>query len=260
MSFKDKVAMVAGGSAGIGQAIAAGLAARGARVAIVTRGAQQGEALAGQLRAAGGEAAWFQGDFLDYASMQAAAAAVRAALGPVNILIVTGGPDRPRPKLFMDTDPADYTAMFNNKCANRLIALRAVADQMIEQGKGKVVFLTTDAGRVPTPGESLVGTGAAGLIFATRAVARELSRHGIRINTVSATLTKNTSAWNKFLRGVETGSNEALVKAFRKIESRSPFGLNEPEDVANLALFLAADESDQISGATMSVNGGLSFP
>ena len=260
MRFAGKTALVAGGSVGIGLAIARGLATRGARVAIVTRNQDKGEAAAAQLRAAGGDARWFEGDFLDATSMQLAAASVRAALGIVDILVVTGGPDRPRPKLFMDTDPADYMALFANKCANRLIALRAVAPQMIERGKGKVVFLTTDAGRVPTPGESIVGTAAAGLMFATRAVARELSRHGIRINTVSATLTRNTAAWDKFERALANDSDEALVRAFRKIEARSPFGLNEPADVAELALFLASDASDQISGATISVNGGLSFP
>ena len=260
MDFTGKVALVAGGSIGIGYAIARGLAERGAAVAIVTRSAERGESAAAALRAAGGQAHWFAGDFLDYASMCLAAATVRAQLGPVDILVVTGGPDRPRPKLFMDTDPADYAAFFNNKCANRLIALRAVADQMIERGKGKVVFLTTDAGRVPTPGEVLVGTGAAGLMFATRALGRELARQGIRVNTVSTTLTRNTEAFNKMQRAIAKGSGEAIVKAFKKIEERSPFGLNEPEDVANMALFLASDQSDQISGSTVSVNGGLSFP
>ena len=88
MSFSGKIALVAGGSVGIGKVIAAGLAAGGARVAIVTRDAVKGEAAAAAMRDSGGEARWFQGDFLDYASMQAAAQAVRAAYGPVDILVV----------------------------------------------------------------------------------------------------------------------------------------------------------------------------
>lgn len=260
MSLQGKVAVIAGGSIGIGRVIAEGIAARGASVAVVTRSAEQGEATAAAIREAGGIARWFQGDFFDYDSMCRAAAEVSAAFGPIDILVASGGPKKPKPALFMETDPADYVSLFNSKCASRLTALRAVADQMVKQGKGKVVFLTTDGGRVPTPGEAVVGAAAAGLIFATRALARELSRYGIRINTVSATLTKGTEAWDRFVKGIENDPDDIIVKAFQKVEARSPFGLNEPADIANLVYFLVGDESDQISGATISVNGGLSFP
>ena len=260
MELQGRVALVAGGSEGIGREISLELARRGAAVAIVTRTPAKGEAVAAQIRDTGGRSQWFEGDFLDHGRMQAAADKVRDAFGPVDILVATGGPVYPQPKLFLDTDPVDYAQFFLNKCASRLIALRCVAGQMIGKGKGKVVFLTTDGGRVPTPSQVLVGAAAGGLAFATRTLALELARHGIRINTVSTTLTRDTGAWNRFKSAAESGSDATIVKAFRKLEAQTPFRLNETTDIAQLVAFLSGDASDQITGAVISVNGGISFP
>jgi len=258
LDLVGKVAVVVGGSQGIGKAVARGLAARGAKVAIVGRSRETGESVAMAIQAAGGTAQWFKGDATEYQQMQQMAAEVQEKLGPINILVASGGPLRPRPELFLQTDPADYMGYFTNKYVTRLYALRAVVDQMIAQGKGKVVFLSTDAGRVPTPSEALVGSAAAALMFATRALGRELSRHGIRVNTVSTTLTTDTPSWDRLQD--KALKEMTISKAFSKIEGRSAFGLNKPEDVAAAVLFFTGDESDQISGATISVNGGLSFP
>lgn len=258
MQFDGKVAVVTGGSRGIGAAITRRLAAGGADVAIVTRGRERGEAAAAAIREAGGSAQWFAGDTADFAQMHAMAARVAERLGGADILVASGSPTRPSAELFLDTDPDDFPAYFVRQCVTRLNPLRALADQMIAKGKGKVVFLTTDAGRVPTPSESLIGAGAAALIFATRALARELGRHGIRVNTVSTTLTRNTPAYERFTD--KANQDKVLNRAFSKIEQRAAFGLNDPDDVAAAVEFFAGDASDQISGATISVNGGLSFP
>ena len=257
MGFEGKIGVVTGASAGIGFAIARQLAERGAKVAVVSRNHERGEAAAQRIRDAGGDARWFGGDTTDYGQMADMAARVRDALGPVEILVGSGSPPKPSPELFLDTDPADFSAYFVRQCVTRLNVLRAVVDQMIANGKGKVVFLTTDAGRVPTPSEALIGAGASALMFATRALGRELGRHCIRINTVSTTLTRDTPAYDRF---TERTDDKVIKRAFSKIEGRAAFGLNTPDDVAAAALFFAGDESDQISGATISVNGGLSFP
>lgn len=230
----------------------------GARVAIVSRGRDAGESAAARIREDGGSAHWFAGDTRDYDQMATMASDVREHLGPVDILVASGSPTSPSAELFLETDPADYPRYFVRQCVTRLNPLRAVADQMIAQGKGKVVFITTDAGRVPTPSEALIGAGAAGLMFATRALGRELGRHGIRVNAVSTTLTRDTPAYDRFVD--KANADKVLTRAFNKIEQRAAFGLNEPDDVAAAVLFLAGDASDQISGATISVNGGLSFP
>jgi NADP-dependent 3-hydroxy acid dehydrogenase YdfG len=169
-----KVAIVTGGNRGIGSAIASGLAVAGARVAIVSRDRIDGERAAENLSAEVAVVSWYGGDTTVYGDMTRVVEEVVAEHGRIDILVGSGSPRLPSANLFLETDPADYAGYFVRQAVTRLTPLRAVADTMIAQGKGKVVFLTTDAGRVPTPSEALIGAGAAGLMFATRAIAREL--------------------------------------------------------------------------------------
>ena len=258
IGLEGKVALVTGGNRGIGGAVVAGLVSAGATVAIVSRDRASGEAAAGRASAEGGAVSWHGADATEYAEMLRAVEEIKRLHGRIDILVGSGSPRHPSARLFLETDPADYADYFVRQAVTRLTPLRAVADTMIEQGKGKVVFLTTDAGRIPTPSEALIGAGAAGLMFATRALARELGRHGIRINAVSTTLTKDTPSFDRFI--AKENAQLVLTRAFQKIEQRASFGLNAPEDVAAAVLFFASEASDQITGATLSVNGGLSFP
>lgn len=257
--LEGRVAVVTGGNRGIGFAAVQGLLDRGAHVAIVSRDEVQGRSAVEQLKGRGPcSLTWHRGDTTVFGDMERAAAEVVQLHGRIDILVGSGSPRHPSAELFLETDPEDYAGYFVRQAVTRLNALRAVVDTMIAQGKGKVVFLTTDAGRVPTPSEALIGAGAAGIMFATRALARELGRHGIRINAVSTTLTRDTPAFDRFTDS--TNADLVLTRSFSKIESRAAFGLNQPEDVAAAVLFFVSDSSDQISGATLSVNGGLSFP
>jgi 3-oxoacyl-[acyl-carrier protein] reductase len=235
------------------------LVQRGATVVLVSRDEGTGQAAAARLQERdGGRVSWHGGDTTRFADMQTVVSSVLSDHGRVDLLVGSGSPRHPGPKLFLETDPEDYAGYFVRQAATRLNILRACADTMISQGKGKVVFLTTDAGRVPTPSEALLGAGAAGLMFATRALARELGRYGIRINAVSTTLTRETPAFERFADA--KNADLVITRAFKKIEDRSAFGLNSPEDVAAAVLYFLSDASDQVSGATLSVNGGLSFP
>lgn len=254
-----RVAIVTGGNRGIGFAVAEGLVDRGAAVALVSREAETGRVAALQLQGRGGaKVSWHGGDTTRFADMQAVVSEVLAEHGRIDLLVGSGSPRRPGPMLFLETDPEDYAGYFVRQAVTRLNILRACTDAMISRGKGKVVFLTTDAGRVPTPSEALLGAGAAGLMFATRALARELGRYGIRINAVSTTLTRETPAFERFTDA--KNADLVITRAFKKIEDRSAFGLNSPDDVAAAVLYFLSDVSDQVSGATLSVNGGLSFP
>ena len=131
---------------------------------------------------------------------------------------------------------------------------------MVERQTGSIINITTDAGRTPTPAQTILGSASAGLIFFSRALAKEVARKKVRVNTLAVTLTKDTPPWEAYQERVQAGSQDVLVKAFRKIEEQTPFGLTEPLDIAQAALFLASDESKQISGSIISVNGGISFP
>lgn len=131
---------------------------------------------------------------------------------------------------------------------------------MKPQGYGKIILIGSDAARIPTPSESMIGAAASVVQFLTRALAVELAGFGIRVNNVSTTLTADTPRHDQYLAAKQAGSKEVIVKAFTKAEERVKFRLNTAQDLAEYISFLAGPESDQISGSTLSINGGLSFP
>jgi 2-hydroxycyclohexanecarboxyl-CoA dehydrogenase len=254
--LEGQVSLVFGGTFGIGAAIAAKLSEHGSEVAISARNPKP-ETLE-RLRGLSRRAEFFPGDLGSWPDVKRVVEATVATLGRLDVVVVSGRPRGTSSRLFLETDPETFIEFFRTRTVSRFYAARAAADVMKEQGGGRIIFLTSDAGRVPTPAETLDGASSAAVVFGTRAIARELSRHGIRVNTVSLTLTRDTPAFSRFTEGAD--SESVLWRAFQKIESRTPFGLNRPEDIAEVVLFLAGEGSRQITGTTISVNGGLSFP
>jgi len=255
-----KTALIGGGSKGIGRACALRLAQAGADVAIVARNAPAGEAVVREVQDLGRRSVFIRADLSDCESARAMADEARAALGQIDILVVSGGggPAQLKAAPFIDVDPHSYPDYLVGQLLTRLNGIGAVLPIMREQNYGKIVLVTTDAGRVPTPSESLFGVAGAGLLFGVRAIGREIARFGVRLNAVAITVTKGTGTWEGYQTGNVPG--DVLAKVFARIEEISAFGLNSPTDVAEAVYFLACPASDQISGAVVSVNGGVSFP
>lgn len=258
MILADRVALIVGGSESIGRAIAATFAEQGASTAICSRRRPKEPEVVAELRGRGLEAMWAPGDMTDSASMVAAVEQVVSRYGKLDILVVSGAPTNYTPALFEATDPADYHRIVDSQLISRLNCLHAALGPMISRGYGKVVFLATDAGRTPTPASAVSGAAAAGVIFFTRAGGKELARKGIRVNCIGVTLTAPTDDGTIDLKALPL--NPVHSKAYAKIIAKSPFRLCIPADLANAALFLASPQSDQITGAVISVNGGVSFP
>jgi len=162
--------------------------------------------------------------------------------------------------LFASSTPEHSIALLQSRLFPRLYALHAAVAHMRDRAYGKIVLLTTDAARTPTPSEAIIGAAGASVMFLTRALGAELARYGIRVNAIATTLTTGTPPHDEYLRALEGGANETIMKAFAKAEQRVKFRINTPDDLAEYVLFLASPESDQISGSTLSINGGLSFP
>jgi 3-oxoacyl-[acyl-carrier protein] reductase len=126
----------------------------------------------------------------------------------------------------------------------------------LRENGGSVVLLTTDAGRYATPGESVLGAVGASVIIMTKVLAKELGRFRIRCNSVALALTVGTPTWDRRIAAGE-GFERDLVK---KVVERFPFGRPPSAgEVAAVAVFLASDAAAQVTGQTISVNGGLSF-
>lgn len=255
--MKDRVALVIGGSRSIGRVISRRFAEAGAATAILSRPGPEAPPIVEELREEGLEAIWAPADMLDVNALRQAVDLVVERYGKLDALVVSGAPRSYQPALFEATDPADFGRIFESQLVTRLNCLHAALPHMMRAGYGKVVFLNTDAGRTPTPGSSLAGAAMAGLLFFARAGGKELARHGIRINCIGVPLTAGTESWERY-KNRELPPLQA--KTYAKIEERTPFGMTDPDDLADAALFLAGPQSDQISGAVLSVNGGLAFP
>ena len=248
------MALVTGSTEGIGRAIAVKLAENGADIALNGRRPEKGEGVIREIGKLGRKAILERADINIWLEVKQMVAKVLSRLGKIDILVTSGGRPHHAPAFFHEFDPESYTDWVKSQWLNRLYCVRAVLDHMIERKWGKILMLTTDAGRWPTPGESLVGGSAAGLVLATKVLASELARWGIRINTISLTVTRDTPALEEIL-----SSDSSAAKVFRKALERQPFPVYA-KDVAEAALFLVSDDSNAITGQILSVNGGLCFP
>ena len=136
----------------------------------------------------------------------------------------------------------------------RIFPVHAALPALRENG-GSVVLLTTEAGRFVTPGESVLGAVGASVIMLTKTLAKELGRFKIRVNSVALSLTSDTPTWDRLSAG--EGFERDL---FTKLVDRFPFGRPPSADeAAAVAVFLASTAAAQVTGQTISVNGGLSF-
>jgi 2-hydroxycyclohexanecarboxyl-CoA dehydrogenase len=256
----DRTIVVTGGTKGIGRATVKLLAGAGARVFFQGRDEQSAEQLVAECGEASIPPEFVPGDLHVYDDVARLLAVAAERAGPVSGLVASGGGRMPRPKPLLDTDPALLGDYFPTRGLTRILAARAAAEHMKEHGYGKIVMLTSDAGRVPTPSEALVGAACASVIFFARAAARELVQHGIRINAVSVSLTEGTPSHDAWQAAAAEQSSEVIVKAFNKLTKRAPFGISTSEEIAEIVSLFLSPETDGITGATLSVNRGTYFP
>ena len=248
--------MVTGSSKGIGRAIAVRLAENGASVVVNARTPGPALELVEQLRAMGREACFDPADLHVYQDVKRLFDDAVERFGLVDIAVATGAAAGPPPQPFHQIDPGSYADCMASHLFTRLHVVRAAMDHMMVRQSGKIIMVTTDAGRSPTRGESLIGGAAAALVLMTKALAMELARYKVRINTICTTVTRDTPGYDKATSEVGT----RMADIFKKAEERMPFGINRPDDLAQMALFLASDDSNQITGQTFSITGGLTFP
>jgi 2-hydroxycyclohexanecarboxyl-CoA dehydrogenase len=244
--LQGKVALVTGAGRGIGKAIATRLAAEGVRVVIADVDGTTANATAEEI---GRGAVAVKMDVTDPASVRdGVAEAVRAA-GPIEILVNNAGWDKVEPFVKSQEETWDRVLAINLKGPIR--CARAVLDGMIERKAGKIISISSDAGRVGSTGEAVYSAAKAGVIGFSKTLARETARHGINVNVVCPGPT-NT----QLLRDVAP-QNPKLIEALKRAV---PFGrIGEPEEIAAAVAFLASDDAAFITGQTLSVSGGLTM-
>lgn len=254
-----QIAFVSGAGQGAGRAIALAFARHNAGgVAVNDFVAARAEQVAAEIRALGTASVAVQADVGDYHSVKVAMDAAEQALGPITVLVNNAGNAGPAATMgfspqFWDTAPEDWDPYLRTNLLGVMNCCHVALPGMIRQGRGRIVTIISDAGRI---GEarlvaySAAKAGAAGFV---RAIAREVGRHGITSNAISLSTLEppfDEADRAKFLADERTQAQLARYVIRR-------FGT--PDDVAHMALFLSSDAASWITGQTYPVNGGYSF-
>ena len=247
--LKGQVALVTGAAQGIGRAIANRLAAEGARVAIGDIQAEAASGSADELQRAGFDARAYRLDVTSLDEVVAATDAIERELGPVEILVNNAGWDRVEP--FADSTPATWEKLIAINFRGVLNCCKAIAPRMQVRGHGKIISISSDAGRVGSTGEAVYAGCKAAIVGFSKTLARELARSHVNVNVVCPGPTE-TALLESAMAG-RAGMLQAMTRAipFRR--------LGRPEDIAGAVAFFASADADYVTGQVLSVSGGLTM-
>src|SRR5262245_32196866 len=233
--LNGKVVIVTGGASGIGAAVVARFKEEGAKVAVFDLSADP-----------------YKVDISDQAQVIEAVGKVERDLGPVDVLVNNAGWDKAAP--FLETDAVLWQKIVAINLMGPIHMHHAVLKGMKARGRGRIVNVASDAGRVGSSGESVYSACKGGIIAFTKTMAREMASKQININVVCPGPT-DTALFKDFAGEGERGEKlkAALTRAI-------PFGrLGKPEDLPGAICFLASDDAAFITGQVLSVSGGLTM-
>lgn len=245
IDLSGRVAVVTGGSRGLGRAIARGLSEAGAAVAIASRKREVCEALAAELAATGGQASAHAFDAADWDSCDRLFAEVQDRWGGADILVNNAGKSPVEPSSIATSEAAfDHVIAVNLRSAFRLSAL--FGDQMVRRGKGAIINISSSGTLRPEPGFAPYAAAKAGLHILTQTFAKEFGP-AVRVNTVmpGPFHTDGTKSWSR---------SDGFAEHARK---HMPLGRGgEPEEIVGAVLYLASDLAAYATGACLAVDGG----
>jgi 3-oxoacyl-[acyl-carrier protein] reductase len=241
-----KVAVVTGGSGGIGAATCRALAANGVKVAVHGRDQAKIAGVVGDIEARGGQALGVAADVTDFAAIERMRQDVEQALGPVDVLAVFAASGGSPPGPFTQITEEGWRAAIDGNLTAVFLTLKSFLPGMIERARGAIVTMASSAGRVPTAAPIAYAAAKAGVVMLSRQVAAEVGKHGIRVNC----LAPDTIMTERITRYMPTEQQRQWTAAF-------PLGrMGAPEDVALATLFLSSASSAWLTGVTLDIAGG----
>jgi 3-oxoacyl-[acyl-carrier protein] reductase len=243
-SLEGRVALVTGGSQGIGRACALVLAEAGADVALGARNLEKLGAVAREIEALGHKALPVALDVASAGSVRDAIGQVQEAWGKIDILVNNAGITRDN--LILRMKPPDWEAVFRTNLDGAYNCIRLVLPGMVRRRAGRIINITSVVAQTGNPGQANYIASKAGLIGLTKAVAAEVASRSITVNAVAPGF-------------VDTAMTQALPEEVRqKILSLVPLGrMGTDREVALAVRFLASDEAAYITGHVLNVNGGM---
>ena len=246
-SLEGKVALVTGGSRGIGRAIALAFADAGADVAMSSRKLPDLEAVAEEIKARGRKSMALASHIAKIEDSQTLVAKVKSEWGRIDILVNNAGTN-PYYGPLLDAEEWAWDVTMNVNLKGPFLLGQLVAKVMREQGGGSIINIASIAGIIPSE-LNIYSVTKAGLIMLTRVMAKEWGQYKIRVNAIAPGVVKtrlSEALWKEPAKGEEAARTKAL----------GYIGL--PEDIAGAALFLASDASSYLTGETILVDGGES--
>ena len=246
MEMQDRTVIVTGGASGIGRATALLLVREGARVIIGDIDEAGGRAVEAQATAEGLAVEFLPLDLTRPGSITEFTAAAYDSVEQVDGLVNGAGWDRIQP--FMENPPEMWDRLIAINLLGAVRLTRAVLPPMIAAQQGKIVNVSSDAGRVGSMGETVYAAAKGGIIAFTKSLAREMARHRLNVNCVCPGPTDTP-----LFQGQPERMREALTRAipFRRIA--------QPEEIAEAVMFFLGRRSDYITGQVLSVSGGLTM-
>lgn len=243
--MSEKIAVVTGGSRGIGAAIAKKLASRGMTVIINYCGSEdRALAVKSAIEAAGGQAEAWRCDVSDCGQCEAFVKAVMEKYGRIDVLVNNAGITRDG--LMMRMSDEDFSRVIDTNLKGTFYMMRFASRHMLKAKKGRIINMASVVGLMGNAGQVNYAASKAGVIGATKSAAKELASRGITVNAIAP----------GFIDTEMTGALSEKVQ--EQTLTQIPLGtFGKPEDIANCAAFLASDEAAYITGQVIQVDGGM---
>lgn len=256
LDLEGKSAMITGAGQGVGRQVALHFTRNNAGlIGVNDFEAERAETVVAEIRELGGKAVAVPGDVTDFAAMEQAVETICKAAGAVDMLVNNAGntgadPSKITALPFWEQTPENWEPWLGVNLLGVLTCSRLVLPEMIKKRGGSIVTIISDAGRVGEPNLEIYSAAKAGAAGFSRALAKTVGRHGIRVNCVAISATR-TPAVARMM-----DNEEYARKALKQYVLRR-FG--EPEDIANMVLFVSSGAASWVTGQTYPVNGGYDF-
>ena len=247
LSLENKVALVTGGSRGIGRAIVLEFAARGAAVVVnYNKSPEAAEEVVKQIQAAGGKAAMFQADVSDFKQAETLVKFAVETFGDLSILVNNAGITRDQ--LIMMMPEADWDAVINTNLKSTFNCSKAAVKHMMRKRTGRIINIASVAGQMGNPGQTNYSASKGGQIAFTKALAREVAARNITVNAIAPGFVDT-----EILDAMTPETLEAALKLVPLARK------GKPEEIAHAAAFFASDEAAYITGQVLGVDGGMAM-
>ncbi len=248
LSLENKVALVTGGSRGIGRAIALEFAARGAAVVVnYNKSPEAAQEVVKKIQEAGGKAAAFQSDVSDFKQAEALVKFAIETFGNLSVLVNNAGITRDQ--LIMMMPEADWDAVINTNLKSAFNCSKAAVKHMLRKRVGRIINMASVAGQMGNPGQTNYSASKAGLIGFTKALAREVAARNITVNAIAPGFVDT-----EILNAMPAETLENAVKMMVPLARKG-----KPEEIAYAAAFLASDEAAYITGQVLGIDGGMAM-